>query len=177
MPGLRVHPNYHGYGLEDPAFAELLSLAARRRLIVRLALCMEDERTRHPLVRVSAVDLTPLADLVKRAPKARLMILNCHPRINLEQLQPLASAGEVYFEFSMVEGIGGVARLARHVSLERVVFGSNYPLFCSESAVLKVQISGLDTAQKNALFEENVRRLLSRAASGSLPQIRGASLK
>ena len=167
MPGIRVHPNYHAYELEDPAFAELLSLAARRRLIVHLALCMEDERTQHPLMRVAPVDLTPLAGQIKKVPEARLMILNCHPRVNQELLPPLASAGEVYFEFSMVEGIGGVARLVKQVSPERVVFGSNFPLFFFESAVLKVQESGLAEAQRKALFEENARRLIAQAAGAS----------
>ncbi len=139
-----------------------------RRLIVQLALCMEDERTQHPLARVLPVDLTALAHLVKRVPEARLMILNCHSRINLEHLRPLAFAGEVYFEFSMVEGVGGVARLAKQVPIARVVLGSNLPLFYFESAVLKVQESGFDTAQKNALFEVNARQLLSRDAGARL---------
>ena len=160
MPGIRLHPNYHGYSLGDPAFAEVLRLSTDRGLIVQLALCMEDVRTQHPLVRVPPVDLSPLADLVKSIPRARLEILNCTPIIGLEQLQPIASAGEVYFEFSMVEGVGGVARLVEKVSLERVLFGSNYPLFYFESALLKVQESGLPEAQKNALFEENARRLM-----------------
>jgi len=168
MPGIRLHPNYHGYDLADPAFAEVLRLATARRLIVQLALCMEDERTQHPLLRVPPVDLTPLADIVKSVPGVRLAILNCNPRINLEQLPPVSSAGEVYFEFCMVEGIGGVARLAQRVSLERVLFGSNHPLFYFESALLKVQESGLDEAQKKALFEENARRLIARAASANL---------
>ncbi len=161
MPGIRLHPNYHGYSLGDPAFAEVLRLAAERRLIVQLALCMEDVRTQHPLVRVPPVDLSPLADLVKSIPRVRLEILNCTPIIGLEQLQPIASAGEVYFEFSMVEGVGGVARLVEKVSLERVLFGSNYPLFYFESALLKVQESGLPEGQKNALSQENARRLLT----------------
>jgi predicted TIM-barrel fold metal-dependent hydrolase len=157
MRGIRLHPNYHGYELKDPAFTELLMLAAARGLIVQLALCMEDERTQHPLMRVPPVDSTPLAELVKVQPKLRLVVLNCSLKADLQRL---ASAGEVYFDFSMVEGVGGVARLMQNVSLERVLFGSNYPLFYFESALLKVQESGLTEVQKKVVFEENARRLL-----------------
>jgi uncharacterized protein len=158
-PGIRLHPNYHGYDLKDPVFAELLNLAAARGLIVQLALCMEDERTQHPLMRVAPVDFAPLADLIKGEPKLRLVVLNCHPTLKLDSLQRLSSAGEVYFDFSMVEGVGGLDRLTQRVSLQRVLFGSNYPLFYFESALLKVQESGLTEAQKKAVFEENARRL------------------
>ncbi len=159
MAGIRLHPNYHGYELKDPAFAKLLELAATRGLVVQLALCMEDERTQHPLMRVPPVDLTSLPDLIKAQTKLRLVILNCYPQLRTD-LRPLAEAGEVYFDLSMIEGVGGVARLADRVSLQRVLFGSHYPLFYFDSALLKVQESGLHETQKKAVFEENARRLL-----------------
>jgi len=161
MAGIRLHPNYHGYDLKDPAFMELLRLAAARGLIVQLALCMEDERTQNPLMRVPPVNLTPLADSVKAVPKVRLVILNCYPQLKLDPLQRLAAAGEVYFDFSMIEGAGGVARLVQEVSLQRVLFGSNYPLFYFESALLKVRECGFSEEQKKVIFQENARRLLS----------------
>ena len=103
MPGIRLHPNYHGYDLKDPAFSELLHLAAARRLVVQLAVCLEDERTQHPLMRVAPVDLSPLANVLKGEPAARLVILNSDPLHNLEESQELLRAGDVSFDISMVK--------------------------------------------------------------------------
>jgi predicted TIM-barrel fold metal-dependent hydrolase len=160
MPGIRLHPNYHQYDLKDPVFAELLKLAAARGLVVELALCMEDERTQPALMHVPPVDLTSLADRVKAEPTLRLVVVNCYPQLELGELQRLVPAGKVYLDLSMVEGVGGVARLVENVSLERVLFGSNFPLFYLESAFLKVKESGLSDTQKEAVYAENARRLL-----------------
>ena len=159
MPGIRLHPNYHGYGLGDPAFATLLKMAAARALVVQIALCMEDERTQHPLLRIPPVDLAPLAERVKAEPTLRLVILNCYPQLALTELARVAPAGQVYFDLSMVEGVGGVARLVKAVSLERVLFGSHFPLFYMDAARLKMKESGLTDAQQNAIYGENALRL------------------
>jgi uncharacterized protein len=160
MPGIRLHPNYHGYDLKDRAFSDVLHLAAARRLAVQLAVCMEDERTQHPLMRVAPVDLSPLPDILKSEPGTRLMVLNSDHVHNLEQVQKILSAGDVYFDVSMVEGVGGVARLAQKISTKRVLFGSNYPLFYFESAMLKVRESEFADKERQAVLEENARRLL-----------------
>jgi uncharacterized protein len=165
MPGIRLHPNYHGYSLRDPVFAELVSFAARRRLIVQLAVCMEDDRTQHPLMRVPPVDCSPLPDLLRGEPTLRLVLLNCLPAISAQQLWPVLAIGQAFCDLSMVEGIEGVGRLVNQVSLQKVLFGSHYPFFYFESALLKIQESGLSQSEKDALLEGNARQLLAHAAN------------
>src|SRR3989441_3581485 len=75
MTGIRLHPNYHGYKLDEPEFVRLLRMAAERRLLVQLAAVMEDERMMHPLLRVEAVDLAPLFQIIEETPKLRLVLL------------------------------------------------------------------------------------------------------
>jgi uncharacterized protein len=160
MPGIRLHPNYHGYKLDDPVFGELLKLATARRLIVQLALCMEDGRTQSPLMRIPPVDITPLAEVVKNTPGLRLELLNRTSHISQEQFQAVLTAGNVYTDISMGEGVAGVARFIQEVPLPRVLFGSYYPFYDFESALLKIQESGLDEGSQKDICEGNARRLM-----------------
>jgi predicted TIM-barrel fold metal-dependent hydrolase len=157
MPGIRLHPNYHGYTLEDPRFAEVLRLAARSGLIVQLVAAMEDVRTQHPMLRVPNVDLRPLAAVVAGIPSLRLMVLN---QGYDAPVKAIAEVGQVYFDFAMVERLRGVATLAKQVSAARVVFGSHFPLFYRESAMFKMREAGLSEEDFRAIAEGNARSLL-----------------
>lgn len=158
MPGIRLHPNYQGYKLDDPAFARLLALAAGKKLIVQLAVIMEDERTQHPLGQVPPVDTAPLADLLKRTPGLRLQLLNAFRTLRGEPLLRLAAAG-AHFEIATLEGVAGVANLAKQLPAERLCFGSHAPLFYFESAALKLKESELNAAQERAIRGGSALRL------------------
>jgi uncharacterized protein len=162
MPGIRLYPNYHGYSLEDPAFARLLSLAASRKMIVQIARSMEDTRTQLPLIRVPRVNPAPLAQLLPAFPHLKIMLLNGGGwgADNVPGMQEIRSAGNVYFDISMNEGVDGLDRLIATTSPARVVFGSHYPFFYFESALLKVRSSDLSRAQEQALLEGNAIFLL-----------------
>ena len=169
MPGIRLHPNCHGYKLDDPDFARLLRLAADRRLIVQLTLAMEDERAMHPLLRVEPVNPAPLADVVKKIPGIRLVLLNALRTLRGEPLRTLLAAGEVCVEVATLEGVGGVARFLEQVPLPRVLFGSHAPFYYFESAFLKLQESPLSQPQLNAVRRENAQRLAPAYPNHSQP--------
>jgi predicted TIM-barrel fold metal-dependent hydrolase len=166
MPGIRLHPNYHGYKLDDLAFARLLDLARERGLIVQLAVSMEDERTQHPLMRAPHVDVAPLVTLLASRLNLRIVLLNWSRGVSSALLAKLSAAGSVYFDIATLEGVGGVANLLEQVPLDRVVFGSHAPFFYLESAVLKLKESALSESQVAAIQAANARRLLGLPARG-----------
>ena len=166
MPGIRLHPGYHGYRLDDPVFAQLLDSAAQRGLIVQLVVRMDDVRVQHPLMRIPDVDVKPLADLVKARPALRLVVLNGLATIRGGELKQLAAVGRIWFDIAMQEGMGGVAGLLRTVPPSRVLFGSHLPLFPLESAVLKMREAGLDDRTRQAIEHENAQSLVNPSRAG-----------
>jgi predicted TIM-barrel fold metal-dependent hydrolase len=94
-----------------------------------------------------------------KEPSARIMLLNWGMALRGKLLQPIAES-KASFDISMVEGVEGIARLQERVSPERVLFGSYYPFFLFEAALLKMKESGLPEENQRAVFEGNARRLL-----------------
>jgi len=164
MPGVRLHPNYHGYTLDDPICDALLQEAEARDLIVQLPLVMDDDRVRHPLLRVENVDSKPLPALIKAHPQLRFVILN--GTRGGRPAAPLAGEKNVFYEFAMLEGVAGIEKLLRDVRfpVEQLLFGSHCPWYNLDSAVLKLQESELTGAQREAITHGNARRLLATGA-------------
>jgi predicted TIM-barrel fold metal-dependent hydrolase len=161
MPGIRLYPAWHGYRLDHPSFAALLKAAAAQGLIVQLALRLEDERTLHPLLRLHPIDLTPLLELAASLPRLRLVLLDHVGVANADVLRKLTHAGQVYVDIATVEGVGGISQLLQTVPADRVLFGSHYPFFYYESAVLKLRESKLQPAHERAIRRDNAKRLLT----------------
>jgi predicted TIM-barrel fold metal-dependent hydrolase len=158
---IRLHPNYHGYKLDNPVFAELLGLAVEQNFIVQIALKMEDERVHHPLMQVEMVDATPLKELVEQHPKSKILIINGMKGLQKNRLIELAKTGNVSFEISMLEAVGGVENVLKLIPIETLFFGSYFPFFYLESALLKMQESELGNFRSNAIFNGNAKRLLA----------------
>lgn len=160
MRGIRLHPNYHGYKLNDAVFERLLRMATERGLFVQIAVIMEEERTIHPLVNVPPVDTAPLLDVLKIIPSARVQLLNAFRTVKGEAVLKLAAAG-VRFEIAMLEGVNGIANLLEKLPLESLCFGSHAPFFYFESAKLKLQESELGDQQRKKVCAENAQRLMT----------------
>ncbi len=148
MRAIRLHPNYHGYGLEDAVAKELLTAAAERGLLVQIAAQMEDERTQHPLLRVKPVVLQVLPELMRVAPKLRVQVLHHSRPVAIER---------VAWDFCAVEGVHGLSRLLQAGAAEWLCLGSYYPFFTLEAALLKMKEAGVAGEQAQRLHTGTAR--------------------
>jgi hypothetical protein len=162
MPGIRIHPSYHSYTLENRVVPRLLRMCTERNLIVQIVAWMEDERTQLPALQIEIVDLRPLAALLEAVPKARVMVLNGFVSPQSRQLPwgPLKRFDNLVFDFAMLEQLMGLKALIDAIGVERVVFGSYSPMFYFESAFLKVREADLSASQTEAVFGGNAARWL-----------------
>lgn len=163
MPGIRLYPNYHGYGLDDPRFLALLAQAAARRLLVQIAVLLEDERSQNPALVSPPVNLAPLPEALAQTPGARVMLLNGGGRVlnaHTPLLQRLIQAG-CGFELATLEGAGGLGALLQRSPAAKIAFGSHAPWFYFEAALLKLQESELTAAQLAAVRHGHAAALLA----------------
>jgi hypothetical protein len=123
---------------------------------------MEDERTQHPLLHIPPVDTAALPEVIRSTPGLRLELLNRRSNNSRDELKKVLDAGEVYTEIAMLEGVAGVGRFTHEVPIQRILFGSYYPFYDFESALLKIQESGLDEASQKVICQDNARRLLGK---------------
>ena len=162
MVGIRLHPDYHGYTLDEPFVSALFGLAASHKMVVQISYGSEDPRTQFPLMMVPPVNLTALPGLVRSNPGLRVQVLNLGhwggPGVT--HMNELLKLDNVYFDIAMTEHVGGVGELIASTSPSRVVFGTHYPFLYFESALLKVQEAGLTPDQAHAVLEDNARTLL-----------------
>jgi len=165
MPGIRLHPSYHGYTLDDPEFEKLLNQVSGGKLserFIQIAPHMEDRRTQNPAVTVQATDPTPLLKLLPKFKGLRIQIINGLRTITNQKLQTdLANLG-VHFDISMLESVAGIARST--IPENRLCYGSYAPVFIPESAALKVKESQPDISKERlaALLHGNAEKLLPR---------------
>ncbi len=162
MPGIRLHPTYHGYTLDDPRLVKLLDLAAARGLIVQLVAWMETER--HLLLNphVPDADLRPLAEKIALPPRLKLIVTNYLHTLEDHPIGALLRNENVNFDFARASGAQAVSELIDKTSSTRVVFGSGAPLRSAETAAAKLNEMKVAPDIRRQIGSANAAAMLAR---------------
>jgi predicted TIM-barrel fold metal-dependent hydrolase len=159
MPGVRLHPGYHNYSMDESVVADFFEEAARRELLVQIVPWMQDERHHNPLMPVPTPETDPVAELAARFPELTIMILNGFRSGN--NLGPVADAANVLVDFAKLDVVTALGGYLERIPAERIVFGSYAPMFYFESAALKLHETSLSETELSLITHRNARRVLN----------------
>ncbi|MBW1641163.1 hypothetical protein G3H63_19060 [Microbacterium resistens] len=158
--GIRVAPAHHGTPVG--AVLPVLQAAAEHGLPVQLLVRLDDARVRHPRSPVTDPELHRIADLIRVAPVAPLVLsgLNRGEERELRRHFGDDLPAHVHLDLWHVNGPTFVAdALAEEPG--RWVFGSGFPIQTPEATMLQLAAA--------ALPPEDLRRITSGTATSLLP--------
>lgn len=155
---IRLHPGYHGYGLDHPGFTDLLLAAAERGLLVQLVVALEDPRTQPERMRVAGLDLTPLPEVMEKVPQSKVQLLNWKGRGALTNA--LKSIPNLSVDTAFADGTDAVAALVKTFGPERVLFGTHAPFLIPEAALVRVHEGDLGEDDLPAVIRGSADRWL-----------------
>lgn len=161
--GLRLYPGYHNYELTDSCCAELVSAATGRGLLVSIPIRAIDRRQRHWLVDVPDVPLDAVVDLVRRHPKARLILLNGIGYLGSALGKPGNGLPSNYFvEISRLSALvrSEIRQLVDVLGADRLVFGTGMCLKYPDPPLVKLEVLDATRAEKERIRWRNAAKLL-----------------
>jgi len=181
--GVKLLPTYHDYDPDDPAAVELLEACARRDLPAVLAAALEDQRARHPRIRLRGGEgmrrdfwadehVDALIDLLKDAPGADVILADCwtHARRIKRELTPRKEA--LWYRNEAREGrllfvLGDLfmyytsqgAEIVEEIGVDHLVFGPQLPFKTFQSYYNYVEHLPVDEADRDRVRADNVLEL------------------
>jgi uncharacterized protein len=161
--GVKIHPLFQGYALDDPGLVEILdALAGELPVIVHVGEGGEHQAG-------GACTPAMLRDLVRRLPG--LDVIACHfgGYRRLEEAEALVVGLGVYLDTSWPPGLTALrpervrAIVERH-GPERVVFGSDWPMADPSAELAAVEALGLPAPETEAILGGTLARLFGIAS-------------
>ncbi|HOZ45410.1 MAG TPA: amidohydrolase family protein [Candidatus Hydrogenedentes bacterium] len=158
MRGLVLYPNYHRYELTDAALAPLMAEAAQRELPVCVQSGLEDPRRQFRPYKVDAVPPEAIGSFARAYPEVTIVALGL--KIGQPELAGDPLPDNFYFDTSNYETMGELEAAVPRFGVDRILLGSNFPLFNPLANVAKLARAGIDEAARDAIGKGNAERIL-----------------
>ena len=161
--GLRLTPNYHACRLSDSAVKDVMAIARDRGMVVQVFQRIADERW-HYLLHTPPVEQFDL-DYLTSCYAEQIILVS-----GMNAIAPLASRLRqipgLYADLSRIRGPQfAIEQMVKSLPVEKLVFGSLFPIQIIEATLWQITTANIDAAQKRQLLVENASRMFSEAAS------------
>lgn len=158
MKGLVLYPGYHRFSLAAPVAGRLAETAAARNVPVLIQTAMEDPRRQYDRPVVPETPASEIGAYALAYPALTVIALGLKFGQPEQAGAPLPP--NLYFDTSNYETSGELAHAVGAFGPDKILFGSNFPLFNLLANVLKIERADLEPEHRSAIAEQNAKRLL-----------------
>lgn len=159
MVGVKIHPNYHGYSLENDTVSQFFKECSKKNVPVIIPLRIQDERSHHPSSKVPPIPAAQAVSVAKKNPSLKIIICNARSNEISGILTKADSLNNLYITFSWVQSLNFIEKAVRKVGCNRMLWGSNFPLNYMEPMLRQITESNIGDREKEKILAENARKI------------------
>jgi uncharacterized protein len=159
LPGVKVHPLFQDYGLDDPGLAHVLEALGDEFVAIVHVGAGKDDATN--------ARCTPamLRDLARRFPRLKLVACHFGGYRLLDEAEELVQGLPIHLDTSWPPSLAEVdpARIRRSIERhgpERIVFASDWPMADPAAEIAVIEGLSLDDDTTSQILGGNMARLL-----------------
>jgi len=157
--GIILYPNYHHFSLLAENTHTLVRLVGSHKVPVFIQMGLEDTRRQFDRPPIADVPVDTVSSLVDQHPQTTFVILGAKCG-QIEQLpSPLPS--NLFFDISNYEKSGEIEYAVDQLGCDRILFGTNFPLFNMMANILKLQRADIASSVRERIAHENAEKLFS----------------
>ncbi|MDF2667742.1 MAG: Amidohydrolase [Paenibacillus sp.] len=153
--GVRVYPCYHPFDLNGEAMSRLSEVLIKHDLPLFISKRMEDERLDYLLQQLPlAVD--KLQQFIVSKPNLKIVLLTVRIGEIETMKDEILAHPHVYMDTSgLKDRVFVIEDLLKTIPVERVLYGSNHPLFTLKSSFLLVEMAAIEQSIKEQIWGSN----------------------
>lgn len=156
--GVVLYPNYHEFDLADPTLGALMDEAAERRIPVCVQSCMEDVRRQFHPVRTQDVSPGVIGEFARDYPAVNVIAFGL--KWGQPQQAGIPSTANLFFDISNYETMGELEFAVEHLGPDRILFGTNFPMFNLQANVDKLRLADISEQARQSIARTNGERLV-----------------
>lgn len=164
IKAVRIHPEYHNYGLLDSCVTRLFDVLDEYKLPLLMTNAMEDPRALHALPQ-KALRADEVASMIIRNRKIPVVITNVGFGDYRTYKGIVEEYGNLNFDTSGLKfGLLNVIETVINevgIPATHLLYGSHFPLHCRESTLNYFKMDPVPEAVKQLVLSENAKRIFS----------------
>ena len=166
VSGIRLCPTFHGYQLADACVADLLVAAGELNLPVQVMCKMQDWRIKW-MMATSDVEIDQVGPFLEGAGDHPLILSGLHTTDLRGVSKQLAERSNVLVDTSRLKGSWRtLEKLAETISLDRLCFGSLWPINLPDCPLAQIGAADIPQLQKDAIMGSSIMRILGNGPKG-----------